>query len=345
MSEQREQPVIEPGQEVEIGLFRHQDASGVAACFEAVYGQDYPVKVYYNPQEMIAAVESGEIIPVVARTPRGEVVGVSNMFRSAPFQGLYEVGAGLVIPAYRQRGLNNDMIQYLLDTAIRLKKVPMAFGEAVCNHVFQQRTQAAMGYVATALEVDLMPAAAYSREKSASGRVAAMLAFRSYEPHRHAVRLPPRYAPALRQIYAAMALERDFGEGDPGATLHGRTVLKTQVFDFAQTARVAVPEIGSDLEPRLDELLVELAGQEVAVIQAWLPLASPLVAVAVESLRARGFFLGGVLPRWFDTDGLLMQKVPPQPNWDDIKIHGQHNESVFNLVHQDWRDVQGGGQA
>jgi hypothetical protein len=66
------------------------------------------------------------------------------------------------------------------------------------------------------------------------------------------------------------------------------------------------------------------------------------VATAVEILRARGFFLGGVLPRWFDQDGLLMQKVPPQPNWEGIKIYSSNNQRIFQLVHQDWREVQGG---
>ncbi len=341
MSQVTGQTEIEPGQDVEIDLFRPQDAPGVAGCFRAVYGEGYPVKTYYHPEQLVAAVERGEVIPVVARTPRGEVVGVENMFNSAPWPGVYEVGAGLVIPAYRQRGLNNDMIKYLLETAIPLKKVPMGFGEAVLNHVYQQKTQHAMGYSATALGVDQMPAAAYSKEKSATGRVAVMMAFRSYEPHWRQVMLPPRYATALRQVYAGADLRRTFLEADPGAVLEGATELKVQVFDFAQTARVTVGEIGADLGQRLDHLLADLRDRGVVVTQLWLSLASPLVAAAVEVLRARGFFLGGPLPRWFDQDGLLMQKVPPQPNWEEIKIFGPQNQRIMEMVHQDWRDGQG----
>ncbi|MBI4800548.1 MAG: hypothetical protein HY794_17810 [Desulfarculus sp.] len=345
MTSMHDQPEIEPGQEVEIGLFRPEDAEGVAACFRAVYGEGYPVKTYYDPPELIAAVERGEIIPVVARTPQGEVVGVVNLFNSAPFRGGYEVGAGLVIPSYRERRLNHGMIQYLLDTAIPLKKVPMAYGEAVLNHVYQQKTQAAMGYQATALEVDLMPAAAYSKEGSATGRVAAMMAFRSYEPHTRQVTLPARYAAALREIYAGIDLQRTFLEADPLAALSGLTRIEAQVFDFAQAARVTVHEIGADMDQRMDELLAEMQTRGVVVVQVWLNLSSPLVARAVEVLRPRGFFLGGPLPRWFDQDGLLLQKVPPQPNWPDIKIQGQQNQRIFDLVRQDWQELQGGGTA
>ncbi|MFH1033540.1 MAG: hypothetical protein V1806_03455 [Pseudomonadota bacterium] len=342
MTQERTRPAIEPGQEVEIGLFRPQDAAGVAALFRAVYGEGYPVKVYYQPDQLIAAVERGDVIQVVARTPRGEVVGVENMFTSAPFKGVYEMGAGLVAQSYRKRGISRDINRHLMEEVIPVKKVPMTFGEPVCNHVYQQKSRHVLGYVPMALEVDLMPAEAYSREQSASGRVAALMSFKGYEPGIHDVYLPPRHARALAEMYADSGLRRGILEADPAASLRGRTVLSSQVFDFAQVARVAVPEIGADLDQRLGQLLAQLQGQGVRVVQVWLPLASPQVAGAAEVLRARGFFLGGVLPRWFDTDGLLMQKVPPRPNWSEIKLDGQRSERIRDLVHQDWHSlVQG----
>jgi hypothetical protein len=340
VTEQQTRPEIEPGQEVEIGLFQPQDAPGVAALFRAVYGEGYPVKVYYQPDQLIAAVEQGEIIQVVARTARGEVVGVENMFTTAPFKGVFEMGAGLVAQPYRNRGISSAVNRYLIEEVIPGKKVPMTFGEPVCNHVFQQKSRHGLGYVPTALEVDLMPAAAYTREQSASGRVAALMSFKGYEPGVHEVYLPPRHASALKSIYEAAGLRRGFLEGDPAANLIGRTVMTSQVFDFAQVARVAVPEIGADLDQRLEEHLSERQGQEVQVVQVWLPLASPLVARAAEMLRARGFFLGGVLPRWFDQDGLLMQKVSDHPNWGEIKIYGEDSQRVFEIVRQDWLELK-----
>ncbi|MBI4800546.1 MAG: hypothetical protein HY794_17800 [Desulfarculus sp.] len=339
MTNQQAQPEIEPGQEVEIGLFRPEDAPGVAALFQAVYGQGYPVKVYYHPPELIAAVARGEIIQVVARTPRGQVVGVENMFNSAPFRGVYEMGAGLVLATFRKRGLSKAMNQYLVDEVIPQKGVPMTFGEPVCNHVFQQKAREGMGYVSTALEVDLMPAAAYTREHSASGRVAALMSFKGYQDHEHAVYLPTRYAAALREIYGGSGQGRAFLEADPGAALQGITEFKAEVFDFAQAARVAVHQAGADLPQRLDELLAGLEGQGVVVAQAWLKLASPSVAAAVEIFRARGFFLGGVLPRWFDEDGLLLQKVNGRPNWEEIQVFSARSQRILQMVRQDWLEV------
>lgn len=341
MGQEKSDPQVEPGQEVEVGLCRLDVAQGVAECFRAVYGQDYPIKTYYHPSEFTAALERDEIISVVARTSQGQVVGVVNLFTCAPFAGIYEVGAGLVLPTYRQRHLNNDMIKYLLEVVIPQRGVPMGYGEAVLNHLYQQRTQHALGYMPTALAVDQMPAAAYSKEASATGRVAVLMAFRSYQPHTRLVRLPPRYDAALRQIYGGIDLDREFMSSDPKAELRGATEFKTQVFDFAHTARVAVHQIGADLASRIDALLTEMRARGVVVVQIWLRLDSPQIGAAVEVLRARGFFLGGVMPRWFDEDGLFLQWVHGQPNWREIQILPGKNQVVFDLVQQDWQQVRG----
>ena len=343
MDQGQDQRENSPGrEEMEISLFRPEDAPGVAELFRAVYGEGYPVKVYYHPDQLVAAVAAGDIIQVVARAGQGRVVGVESMFHTAPFEGVYEMGAGLVLAEFRNRGLSKALNRHLTEEVIPQGKVAMAFGEPVCNHVFQQKAREGLGYVNTALEVDLMPAAAYSREGSASGRVAALMGFKGYQERVHEVWLPGRHAWQLREIYQGTGQERIFREADPSARLRGATQLKAQVFDFAQTARVAVPAAGADLAERLDELLAELRGRGVVVAQAWLDLASPAVGAAVEVLRARGFFLGGLLPRWFDQDGLLLQKVYGLPNWEEIQVASTRSLRILEMVRQDWREA---GQA
>ena len=48
----------------------------------------------------------------------------------------------------------------------------------------------------------------------------------------------------------------------------------------------------------------------VEIFQVWIRLSRPWCGVMVETLREQGYFLGGILPRRFDEDGLLMQKNP-----------------------------------
>ncbi len=46
--------------------------------------------------------------------------------------------------------------------------------------------------------------------------------------------------------------------------------------------------------------------------------------------------LGGLLPRWFDTDGLLMQKIIGEPCWDGMQIHFDRAKSLVDMVRTDW---------
>lgn len=81
----------------------------------------------------------------------------------------------------------------------------------------------------------------------------------------------------------------------------------------------------------------EAAARGVTVCQVWLPLASTSVGWAVERLRSRGYFLGGILPRWFDTDGLLMQRLSHTPDWDSIQILLDRSREIVRMVREDWQ--------
>ena len=93
---------IEPGQTWEVDLFRPEDAEGVARLFSSpgVQGR-LPVKTFVEPELLIAENQALRTISIVARTPKGDIVGHNAIFNSAPFHGLYESGAGVVHPEYR----------------------------------------------------------------------------------------------------------------------------------------------------------------------------------------------------------------------------------------------------
>lgn len=68
----------------------------------------------------------------------------------------------------------------------------------------------------------------------------------------------------------------------------------------------------------------------------WLNVAGPWVGGAVEILRQNGYFLGGALPRWFDTDGLLMQKIRKRPDWEGICTANDRYKTILDMVRADW---------
>jgi hypothetical protein len=329
---------IEPGQDWEVGLFRPEDAEGVVRIFRSVYGDGYPVRTYVDSQLLTKENAARTIISSVARTPRGDVVGHNALFNSAAHPGTYEVGAGAVHAAYRGgKGIFTQMVDHGLEVAATFPQVNAVFGEPVCNHIYSQKLVDKAGFVLRALEVDLMPAAAFEKEASASGRVAAFLAFRTYRPKPHTVYLPAVYLDILRFLYDNLDDDRDFRLSEDAVPPGTVSDIRPRIFDFAGVARIAVHKPGVDFSSEIDGLERELRERHVQVIQIWLNLTYPWVGESVETLRRRGYFLGGALPRWFDSDGLLMQKILKRPDWEQICLYGDRAAEILKQVLADWK--------
>lgn len=330
---------IGAGERITVGLFRPKDGPGVVQLFKAVYGDGYPVRRFYDPAELIDAHETGESYSLTARKANGQVIGHVAVFRSSPFPNLYEGGAGLVLPEYRKAGINQMLMTHLCDRVLPGLGVEETWGEAVCNHITMQKALQRYKFVETGLEVDLMPAEAYTREGSARGRVASLVCFRAYKPRPHTVYLPTSYESELRFLYATLDDHRTLELSRNPLSSEQSSQATAETFAFAQVSRIAVTALGSDFEPCFDALEEELLSRPTRVIQVWLNLACPSVGEAVALLRGRGYFLGGVLPRWFDDDGLLMQKIFGLPDWDGISLFSDRSLEILRLVRSDWESV------
>ncbi len=326
-------PEVEP---FYVDEFLPEDAEGVVSLFRSVYGDGYPIRLFYDPQAIIAANRAGSYVSIVARTQTGRVVGVNHLYHSAPCQKLFETGVGLVLKDYRNAGANRKTLTYLYEDYVpRHAFMEELFGEAVCNHVFMQKTISPFGFKETAIEVALMPAEAYTQEQSAKGRVATLDSFRCYIPKPHRIYFPPVYAGVLRRIYNHLGYVRAIGMADKILPADKATYATLSIFDFARVLRVAVHEAGYDFASCMDNFESQARERRVVVFQVSLNLTEAWAGYAVEILRDRGYFFGGALPRWFDGDGLLMQKIDCPPDFDGIQLFSDFSKELLDFIRSD----------
>ncbi|MBI9075231.1 MAG: GNAT family N-acetyltransferase [Desulfatibacillum sp.] len=322
-----------------VGLFQPEDAPRVATLFRAVYGEGYPVKLYYNPEKLREAFRKKEVLPFIAKDKDGAMIGVLAIYRSSPFEGLYEIGSGIVLPQYRGFGIASRLHELVLSRkTLKNLKVEGLWGEAVANHFFMQKICANMGFRETALEVDLMPAEAYTQEKSAMGRVGAVVGFMTIAPKPHTVYLPKCYDEEFRFFYEDMDDSRTLENAHANVPADGATEIVPTMYDFARVARFAVQSIGPDFSRDFRATEKEIRDQnKILVCQAWVKLSCPWCSAAVDALRAQGYFLGGLLPRWFDDDGLLMQKILNPPNWEGLNLYSDRAKRFLDIAREDWK--------
>ena len=332
---------IEPGQTWVIDRLRPEDAEGVTRLFRSVYGEGYPIRTYIDPQLLIQENEAHRTVSSVARTPKGDIVGHNAIFHSAPSDRIFESGSGLVHRHYRGgHGIFKQLGFHGQKIAEEEFGAAAIWGEPVSNHIYAQKATNAFGWRIFALEVDLMPASAYVKEAGASGRVSTFMSFLTFKERRHRVFLPPVYEARLKSMYGRLLDERDVSPSTSPPQSDVRTGIDVQLFSFASVARMACNSIGEDFEAVLDAKEAEAVEQKTEVLQLWLKLTDPAVGWAVDKLRPKGYFLGGPLPRWFDDDGLLVQKTLSPPRWDSIAIAFEYIEKIVELVKEDWAAVE-----
>lgn len=338
----RLEPVVtklSSGETVFIHLFRPQDAPGIGRLFHAVYGDKYPFKRFYDPEDLARALETGDNYSIVARKEDGEIIGHMGFFRSAPFPGLYEAGGGLVLADFRKEGLNQSLLHYTYELLAPALGIDASWGEAVCNHLHMQRVVRRHKFIETGLEIDLMPEETFSREKSSLGRVTSVVAFRCYVPEPHAIYLPSVYEEVLRSSYSRLDDRRTLqasGDAPPAGSVSS---VSFEIFEFAQVARISVMAIGEDFESWMKELEARILKGNVKVLQVRVHLDCAWVGGAVQILREQGYFYGALLPRWFGGDGLLMQKTIERPEWENIKLFSDQAGELLEYIRNDREDV------
>ncbi len=332
---------VEPGQEIVIERFKPEYAVGVTKCFKQVYGDGYPIDTYIEPEKLIEENKAKRVISIIARTINGEVIGHGALFNSNPCNlNIYESGSGVVIKEYRNTAkLFSRMVELSVDIALN-EGIHGIYGESVCNHPFSQKMAYNLKWITTALEVDLMPASAYAKEASAKGRVSVFWCFRVLVPKPHTVYIPKVYKDFFQLIYERVDDKRDIKISNKPIPTGNETNIDTYYFDFAKVLRMAVKETGKDLAKKLKLIEKEARDRGIVCFQVWLNLGKPYIGEAIDILRKNGYFLGGLLTRWFDTDGILMQKLITKPCWDDIVIAFEHDKVIVDSAYNDWNEIK-----
>ncbi len=327
-------------QAIEIDFFRPEDAPGVGRLFRQVYGEGYPIDIYYHPDRLIEENAVGRVLSSVARTQTGEVVGHDALVLVDPVTRLYENAAGVILPGFRGQGTFFQLMKHNVFEYAKRFDLQEVLGEPVCNHIQLQKMCLQLGYRETGLEVDLMPAAAYTKEQSAHGRVSVLLGYFLHNPVPRTVFLPPVYRDELEYLYAGMGVERTFAGTKEYLPARGDSQGKMDVVTPAQVARMSIHRIGSDFDSFISQLVNEACERGVEILQVWLPLTSPFAIAATEILRIHGYFIGGVLPGRFGGDSLLMQKVKGETDWGSIALYSERAKRIADIVKNDQKKIK-----
>ena len=326
--------------EYNVDFFQPADAQGVVDLFRSVYGEDYHVKSIYDPHQLIAEQASGQTYRAVARTPKGAIIGHTAFYAVSDLNpALYEAGQLLIHHDWRGTDLAVNLNKFAIPQIPVHYNLREVWGEAVCNHLFTQRMYTEHHYGETGLELDLLPGGGMARSMQAAdtGRVATVVVFRPYEARPRTVYLPPVYQEQLEFLYAAFDHGHTFAAAMQDLPSDEKTAARSDMYTAVAVARLNVTHLGGDFPALLADFDDKTARQNIHLSEVFVPLTAPSVGAAVTELRRAGYFLGGIMPRWFGDDALLLQKIAGEPNFAGIRLYTDRARDILSLVKADWQ--------
>ena len=326
-------------EEITIRLFEPGDAAAVVTLYRAVYGEEYPYKGAYDAAEIVRQHENGDTYRMVACTSAGELIGHVALYRSSPPNGnLYEVGQLMIHSDYRRSTAAFRLLPRALAEIPSRYGLEALWGEAVCNHLFTQQMIAREKFCETGIEVGLMPAAAGTtamQEKPSGERGSVVAAFRMFQDRPQTIFIPAVYGEQLRFLYEGTGCDHTWKQASETLPAGVATDGNVQTFPGAGVARFAFPTVGEDFEQRLARMESEASAAGAIVTQAYLRLTDPACGFAVGILRRRGYFLGGVMLRWFGDDALLLQKIRMTVDFDQIQLYSKRARRIRDMIIED----------
>lgn len=317
------------------------NANHVGEVVRSAYGDDFPVKYVYHPELVLEEIRNDRLSATLAFDAESIAAGYISVFKSAPNRRLWEAGNLVVVPAYKHSDLAMLLAEgYSNERLYRKAESDGLFAEGVCCHYFSQVNAIKSGGVDCALELDQMDGTSYRDNRTGSARISCVLNFREYSDPPPQVYVPDAYAEIIRQI-ALPLRPRVFSPSVSPLPACGATRKEDHFFAAAQTWKIGVWEIGSDWPTVVTELLVEAQSRGVISLQITLNTACPHIGEAVRVLRAEGFFLAGFVPRWFGSDGLLMQQVfGAETEYELTKLYSKTAKNLLAFIKDDRAGVQ-----
>ena len=327
-----------------VDFFKPEDANGVVELFRSVYGNEYHMKSIYDPDQLIAEQLSGKTYRAVVRTTGGEIIGHTAFCATSQLNpALYEALQLLVRHDWRGTSVATELNRFAIPGSPVKFGLKQVWGEAVCNHVSSQRAYTENLYAETGCELALLPGAGMARSMKVAdaGRVAVIVVFRPYEARPQTIYLPTVYWKELEYLYADFDHGHRFLPGDAHLPAKQKTQGKLELYSQVAVARMNFTAIGSDFSDLLTQFDHQASENGILVYQVFLPLTVAATGEAVDILRRCGYFLGGVMPRWFGDDGLLMQKVLGSPNFEGVRLYTDRAKKILELVTADWQRAVG----
>lgn len=295
-----------------IDLPQQSDAAAIARCFLEVYGHHYIHSDVFSPRRYWERVESGELIPVVARDEQGEIIGHVALERESGAV-VAERGEAVVLPAYRGHHLLERMTERLSKEASKQGLVGI-YAEPLTIHTFSQRNDELAGMPVCAVLLGANPESFRPKDiacPTAGQRQSYLRTFRFVQqPVARMIYAPAIYREMLLKIYATLGVTVLVAEPSVVVAKESRTGIKVNDRGYGV---INFEQIGPNAAIELSQALRDLRALNASSVQLSAPVNDPGLPRLTDAARGLGFFFCGLGPAFLDGGDTFLLQLLSEP--------------------------------
>ena len=295
-----------------IELPQKGDAPGIARCFLEVYGHHYVHSEVFSTRRYWDKVESGELIPAVARDGQGGVVGHVALERETGAL-VAERGEAVVLPAYRGHHLLERMTERLSAEAPK-HGLHGIYAEPLTIHTFSQRNDERAGMPVCAVLLGANPENFRPKDipcPTAGQRQSYLRTFRFVQPPAaRTIHAPVPYRDVLLKIYTSLNVTVSAAASSAPAAAASLTGIKVNDRGYGV---IQFERIGLNAGIELAQALRDVRALGASSVQLSAPIDDPGLPGLTDAARELGFFFCGLGPAFADGDDTFMMQFLSEP--------------------------------
>ncbi len=292
-----------------VDLPKQSDAAAIARCFLEVYGHHYVHPEVFSTHRYWDKVESGELVPAVARDDKGEVIGHVALERE-PGALVAERGEAVVLSAFRGHHLLERMTERLSEEAPK-RGLHGIYAEPLTVHTFSQRNDERAGMPVCAVLLGANPESFRPKDvpcPTAGQRQSYLRTFRFVQPPAvRTIHAPAPYQAMLRKIYASLGVTVSIAAPADVAAPESHTSIKVNDRGYGV---IHFERIGPEAAIELSQALRDVRALGASSVQLSAPVGDPGLPLLTDAARGLGFFFCGLGPAFADgADTFLLQSL------------------------------------
>jgi hypothetical protein len=318
-----------------IDLPQKSDAAAIARCFLEVYGHHYVHSEVFSTHRYWNKVESGELVPAIARDGRGDVIGHLALERE-PGARVAERGEAVVLPAFRGHHLLERMTERLSEEA-STHGLHGIYAEPLTIHTFSQRNDERAGMPVCAVLLGANPEDFRPKGlpcPTAGQRQSYLRTFRFVQPPAaRAIHVPARYREVALKIYASLGASVSIPDPAAAAAPESRTGIKVNDRGYGV---IHFDQIGPNVVIELHQALRDVRALGAVSVQLSAPIGDPSLPALTDAARDLGFFFCGLGPGFADgADTFLLQWLSEPLDTGKLQLLTDASKELVAFIDRD----------